>query len=171
MEYIPSDEELEEKEITLKSGQFVEIDDITEIDYIGKNNQVTLHIAFNPCVSEYYNEYSHMYETYPDSENQIFLTPTIEEDYIDFPDECKGLDDEIDVIIQIDNWHIELPDFGHIFPSMKFGNYYGRPYTLNYVKVDKNIVYEDEWDIDGVIFARVKKTEWISVINKKLKQK
>jgi hypothetical protein len=52
----------------------------------------------------------------------------------------------MDIRIDIDNWHVKLPDLAELFPSIEFGNYYGRPYSEDYVKVDINKEYVDEWD-------------------------
>jgi hypothetical protein len=87
LEYVPDDKELEEREVTLKGGEIVKLDDISQFGYIGKNYQVTLAIEFNPRAYSSYNKYTHKYEEYISGDNLMFLVPTIDDDYIEFPDE------------------------------------------------------------------------------------
>lgn len=160
------DEEIE-RPITLCSGEVATLDDIMDLDYVGKNNQVTLTIFFNPEEYSSWNRYTFQYETYVDALDFIFLTPSIDEDYEDFPDEQKVLVDEIVLKIDISNFHVELPVLTGLFPSFKVGNYYGRPFTQEFIRVEPTVEYGSLEEIEGIIFATVKKLEWDIVVKAK----
>lgn len=163
------DESVEE-EITLCSEELASLDDIRSIDYVGRNNQTTLWMWFNPEEQSYWNKYTCQYETYTQAYNFISITPTIDEDYNEFPNEQRAIDNEIKLRIEINDWHYALPNLTGLFPSVKIGNYYGYIYEsdkLDIIDLDKE--YEDEmYECEGIIFATVKKEEWDMVIKEKM---